>query len=110
MAADRHYTTVFSALNITVYALSFPKLAVKNPGLPTLCLKKFWKLREMPRHWRSQLGVGAFSVFVWGHRIFCKIESKVVNSRVPAGGFVMGCANIALVLSIYKKIVKKSAV
>ena len=33
-----------------------------------------------------------------------------MNSRVPAGGFVMGCAKKALVLSIYKKIVEKSAV
>ena len=33
---------------------------------------------------------GAFPDFVT--EIFCKIESKFLNSRVLAGGFVMGCA------------------
>ena len=42
---------------------------------------------------------------------FCKIESKFLNSRVlVAGGFVVGCAKKVLVLSIYKKVVEKSAV
>ena len=33
-----------------------------------------------------------FSVFVGVTEFFCKIESKFLNSRVLAGGFVMGCA------------------
>ena len=41
---------------------------------------------------------------------FCKINSKFLNSRVLAGGFVMECAKKFLVLSIYKKLVEKSAV
>ena len=40
-------------------------------------------------------------------KFFCKIESKFFNSRVLAGGFVMGCAKEVLVLSIYKKVVEK---
>ena len=66
----------------------------------------------LPRHRRSKLGGGggAFSVFVWGHRNVLKIESKFLMSRVLAGGFVMGCAKKVLVLSIYKKVVEKSAV
>ena len=43
-------------------------------------------------------------------KTFCKIESKVLNSRVLAGGFVMECAKKVLVLSIYKKVVGKYAV
>ena len=35
--------------------------------------------------------------------IFCKIKSKLLNSRVLAGGFVMGCAKKVLVLSMYIK-------
>ena len=44
--------------------------------------------------------------------LFCKIESKFLNSWMLADGFVMGCAKKALVLSIYTciKIVEKSAV
>ena len=41
--------------------------------------------------------------------IFCKIESKFLNSRVFAGGFVIRYVKKVLVLSIYKKVVEKSA-
>ena len=41
-------------------------------------------------------------------KIFFKIKSKFLNSRVLAGGFVM-CQKV-LVLSIYEKVVEKSAV
>ena len=37
----------------------------------------------LPRYRRSQLG--------GDHRIVCKIKSKFLNSRVLAGGFVIGC-------------------
>ena len=48
--------------------------------------------------------MGALFPFLSGvTEIFCKIESKLLNSRVLAGGFVMGCAKKVLVLSIYKK-------
>ena len=48
---------------------------------------------DLPRQKRSQLGGGAFPVFVWSHRnSFCKIESKSLNSMVLAGGFAKGCA------------------
>ena len=40
---------------------------------------------------------------------FCKIELNFLISSVLAGGFVMGCAKKVLVLSIYEKVVKKSA-
>ena len=41
---------------------------------------------------------------------FCKIKSKFLSFRVLAGGIVMGCAKKVLVLSIYIKVVEKSAV
>ena len=37
---------------------------------------------------------------------FCKVESKFLNSRVLAGGFVMRFAKKVLVLSLYKKVVE----
>ena len=40
---------------------------------------------------------------------FCKIKSKFLNSRVLAGGFVMGCAK-SLGFKHIKKIVEHSAV
>ena len=43
----------------------------------------------LPRHRRSQLDESAFPVFVRDHRNLCKIESKFLNSRVLAGGFVL---------------------
>ena len=46
---------------------------------------------------------GAFPVFAWGHRNFYKIESKFLNSRVLAGGFVMGCAKMSWFYSYIKK-------
>ena len=56
------------------------------------------------------VGWGAFFPFLSEvTESFCKIELKFLNSRVLAGGFVMGCAKKVLVLSIYKK-VEKSAV
>ena len=39
--------------------------------------------------------------------ILCKIESKFLNSRVLAGGFVMERTTKVLVLSIYKKSSRK---
>ena len=51
-------------------------------------------------------GWGAFPVFVW--KSICKIESKFLNSRVLAGGFVMGCVKKSWF--VYKKVVEKSAV
>ena len=55
--------------------------------------------------------VGALFRFLSGvTEVFCKIESKLLNSRVLAGGSVMGCAKKVLVLSIYKKVVKKSEI
>ena len=48
--------------------------------------------------------MGALFRFLSGvTEVFCKIESKLLNSRVLAGGSVMGCAKKVLVLSIYKK-------
>ena len=40
----------------------------------------------------------------------CKLFAKLLNSRVLSSGFVMECAKKVLVLSIYKKVVEKSAV
>ena len=42
--------------------------------------------------------------------IFCKIESKFLNYRVLAGGFVMERTTKVLVLSIYKEVVENSIV
>ena len=93
-----------------------------NTGLPTLCFKKVWKLREVlsaqvneatspSRHRKSQLGGGAFPIFVWGYwNLFCKIELKFLNSTVVAGGFEMGCAKSLCFKHIEKKVVEKSAV
>ena len=64
----------------------------------------------LPEHRRSQLGGGAFPFLGEVTEIFCKIEAKLLNSRALAGGFVMRCAKTVLVSSIYKKVVKKSAV
>ena len=72
-------------------------------GLPTLCFKNFWKLYEVfdvritashrPAKAQEPAGWGALFPFLSGIiEIFCKIESKFLNSRVLAGGFVMGCA------------------
>ena len=41
--------------------------------------------------------------------IFCKLKSKFLNSRVIAGGFVMGCAKKSWFQVYYKKVVEKSA-
>ena len=70
-----------------------------------MCLKKVWKLREVLNvritagHRPAQAqeepaGWGAFPVLseVSVTENFCKTESKFLNSRVLAGGFVMGCA------------------
>ena len=51
---------------------------------------------------------GRFSRFCIGSQKFvCRIESKFLNSRVLAGGFLIGCAKKVLVLSIYSKVVEK---
>ena len=75
-----------------------------SPGLPTLCFKKVWKLREVldvcvaTGHRPAQAqeepaGWGCFFPFLTGViEILCKIESIFLNSRVLAGGFIMGCA------------------
>ena len=57
----------------------------------------------LPRHRRSQLGRGAFSVLSEVTEFFCQIKSKFLNSRVLAGGSMMGCEKKVLVLGIYKK-------
>ena len=44
------------------------------------------------------------------HKRRSKIESKFLNSRVLAAGFVTGCAKKVMVLSIYKNVVENSAV
>ena len=59
-----------------------------RPGLPTLCFKKVWKLR---RHRRSQLGGALFPFLSGVTEFFGKMESKLLNSRVLAGGFVIEC-------------------
>ena len=41
---------------------------------------------------------------------FCKTESKFLNSRVLAGGFVMGCAKMSWFEAHIKNVVEKSAV
>ena len=46
----------------------------------------------LPRHRRSQLDEALFPFLFGVTEIFCKIESKFLNSSVLAGGFVMGCA------------------
>ena len=65
-----------------------------------MCKKKFENFAKcallqaigMPRHRRSQLGVGAFPFLFGVTESFCKMESEFLNSRVLAGGIVMGCA------------------
>ena len=69
-----------------------------------MCFKKVWKLREVlnvrlteghgpaqaqeePAGWRR------FSCFfLESQKLFCKIKSKFLNSRMLAGGFVIECA------------------
>ena len=73
-----------------------------RPGLPTLCFKKVWKLREVlnvrvaaghrPAQAQEPAGWWRFSVLSEITEFFCKMESKFLNSKVLAGGFVMGCA------------------
>ena len=41
---------------------------------------------------------------------FCKIKSKFLSFRVPAGGFVMGCGKKSWLSAYIKKVVEKSAV
>ena len=54
----------------------------------------------LPRH-RSQLGGVALHVFVRGHKFFLQNRVKILDSRVLAGGFLMGCGKKFLVSSIY---------
>ena len=45
-----------------------------------------------------------FPLLPEGTEAFCKMESKFLNSRMLAGGFVIGCAKKSWVLStIYEK-------
>ena len=85
--------------------------------MSTLCFKKVCKLCEMlnvsvsaghsPTEAQEELaGWRHFSCFCLRSQILL----KVLNSRMFAGGFVMGCAKNVLVLSIYKKVVEKSTV
>ena len=73
------------------------------PGLSTLCFKKIWKLCEVlnirvtagyrpaqtPEEPAGWMSISCFCLK--SQNSFCKIESKFLNSRVLAGGFVMGC-------------------
>ena len=67
-------------------------------GVPTLCFKKVWKLRQVlnvsvTAGTGGARWVGALSPFLSKvTKKFRKTESKFLNSRVLAGGFVMGCA------------------
>ena len=78
-------------------------------GLPTLCFKKVWKLREVLNihvtagHRPAHPGPGGASwvraLFLFLSKvteILCKIESKFSNSSVLADGFVMRCAKKSL--------------
>ena len=59
-----------------------------------MCLKKVWKLREMlnVRIKGGASWVGSLFPFLSKVKeIFSKIESKFLNSRVLAAGFVMEC-------------------
>ena len=67
-----------------------------SAGFSTFCFKNVWKLREV-LNVRVTAGTGgaswvrgAFSVLFKVTEVFCKIESKFLNSRVLAGGLVMG--------------------
>ena len=77
---------------------------IQPAGLPKLCLKKVSKLPEVLN---IRVTAGHRSAKTqekpvrWGHfsrsclksqKFFCKIESKFINFRVLAGGFVMGFA------------------
>ena len=45
------------------------------------------QVQEEPAGWGR-----FFRFFFKMAKMFCKVESKFLNSRVLAGGFVMGCA------------------
>ena len=60
--------------------------------------------QEEPAGWRR------FTHFCQKSQNFFATQSKLLNSKALAGGFVMGCAKKVLVSSIYKKVVEKSAV
>ena len=85
-----------------------------DPGLPTLCLKKSGNFAKCLTYALPQaIGLPRHRLFLFLSKVtqnFCEIQSKFLNSRVLAGGFVMGCAKKVLVLSMYKKEVEKSAV
>ena len=95
-----------------------------GPGLATssLVLKKVRKHREAldvrdtdrPQACLDTGGaswMGTLFPFLSGvTKIFCKVESKFLNSRLLDGGFVIGYVKKVLVLSIYKRVVEKSAV
>ena len=73
-------------------------------GLPTLCFKKVWKLREvlnirvtadyrLAQAQEKPAGWVRFSRFCLNvTKNFLQKESKFLNSRVLAGGFVVECA------------------
>ena len=82
-----------------------------RPGLPTLCFKMSANFAKcltyallqaigLPRHRRGQMGEDTFPFLSKITNLFCKVESKFLNSRVLAGGFVIRCAKKVLVLSI----------
>ena len=75
----------------------------KKSGLSTLCFKKVWKLCKVlnvhvtaghrpAQARRSQLAGALFPFLSEVTDYFCKIESKFLNSRLLADGFVMECA------------------
>ena len=64
----------------------------KNSGNFVKCLKYVLPQAFRPAQ-EEPAGGGRFSFFGLKSKIFfCKIKSKVLNSRVLAGGYVMGCA------------------
>ena len=68
-----------------------------------MCFKNVWKLHEV-LNVRVSAGQAQEEPAGWGRfpflsevtEIFCKVESKFLNSRVLAGGFVVGCAKKSL--------------
>ena len=87
---------------VNFHSTSFEKNH-RQSGLPTLCFKKSGNFAKcltyvlpqaigLPSHRRSKRGGALFPFLSGVTEFFCKIKSKFLNSRVLAGGFVMGCA------------------
>ena len=110
-----------STVNINVWYALTPPHKIYKQGCQHFASKEsenfakclpyaFMQAISRPRHRRSQLGGNTFSFLSRVTEIFCKIETKFLNSRVLAGGFVIECAKKFFVLRIYKKVVEESAV